>query len=165
MSNPTAAAGAAAPPHDGIVTDPDAHYGYRRPPALQAQFEQAAATLLTHDGWTPPGASTPKLMADLALEGGGVKGIGIVGAVLALAEAGYHFSRVAGTSAGAIAAALIAAISKQHGDMAQLKTHMGQMDFTQFMRGGILRPGFRLLGKVGLPGEVLADLGMLTHHK
>ena len=63
------------------------------------------------DGWSGGGA--PELVADLALEGGGVKGIGIVGAVSALAEAGYRFQRVAGTSAGAIAAALVAAISKK----------------------------------------------------
>ena len=37
---------------------------------------------------------------DLVLEGGGVKGIGLVGAVLTLSDAGYRFPRVAGTSAG-----------------------------------------------------------------
>ena len=47
--------------------------------------------------------------ADLVLEGGGVKGIGLLGAVLALADAGYTFPRVAGTSAGAIVTALVAA--------------------------------------------------------
>lgn len=46
--------------------------------------------------------------ADLVLEGGGVKGIGLVGAVTALANAGYTFGRVAGTSAGAIVASAIA---------------------------------------------------------
>ena len=48
--------------------------------------------------------------ADLVLEGGGVKGIGLVGAVLTLHDAGYQFPRVAGTSAGAITAALVAAL-------------------------------------------------------
>ena len=47
--------------------------------------------------------------ADLVLEGGGVKGIALAGAVLALAERGYSFPRVAGTSAGAIVASLVAA--------------------------------------------------------
>src|SRR5665648_944671 len=37
----------------------------------------------------------------LVLEGGGVKGIGLVGAVLAMSQKGYVFPRVAGTSAGA----------------------------------------------------------------
>jgi NTE family protein len=46
--------------------------------------------------------------ADLILEGGGVKGLGTVGAVNRLFEAGYEFPRVAGTSVGALVAALIA---------------------------------------------------------
>ena len=47
--------------------------------------------------------------ADLVLEGGGIKGLGLVGAVLRLMRSGYTFPRVAGTSAGAIVAALVAA--------------------------------------------------------
>jgi len=47
--------------------------------------------------------------ADLVLEGGGVKGLGLVGAVLGLLRAGYTFERVAGTSAGSIVAAFLAA--------------------------------------------------------
>lgn len=47
--------------------------------------------------------------ADLVLAGGGVKGIALVGAVESLAAAGYRFPRVAGSSAGAIVAALVAA--------------------------------------------------------
>lgn len=46
---------------------------------------------------------------DLVLEGGGVKGIGLAGAVTVLAERGYRFRRVAGTSAGALVGALVAA--------------------------------------------------------
>ena len=49
------------------------------------------------------------LKADLVLEGGGVKGIGLVGAVSVLEENGYAFGKIAGTSAGAIVAALLAA--------------------------------------------------------
>lgn len=47
--------------------------------------------------------------ADLVLEGGGVKGIALLGAVQRLMEDGYRFSRVAGSSAGAIVGALVAA--------------------------------------------------------
>jgi NTE family protein len=47
--------------------------------------------------------------ADLVLEGGGVKGLGLVGAVLRLMRADYSFDRLAGSSAGAIVAALLAA--------------------------------------------------------
>ncbi len=46
--------------------------------------------------------------ADLVLEGGGVKGLGTAGAVMALQEAGYTFPRVAGASVGAVAAAFAA---------------------------------------------------------
>lgn len=49
------------------------------------------------------------LTADLVLEGGGVKGIALLGAVQPLMEAGYRFPRVAGSSAGAIVGALVAA--------------------------------------------------------
>ncbi len=50
-----------------------------------------------------------ELIADLVLEGGGVKGIGLVGALSVLEERGYRFNRVGGTSAGAIVGALLAA--------------------------------------------------------
>jgi NTE family protein len=57
-----------------------------------------------------------KKAADLVLEGGGVKGIGLVGALYELDRAGYRFgpsatppTRVAGTSAGAVVGALAAA--------------------------------------------------------
>ena len=46
---------------------------------------------------------------DLVFEGGGVKGIGLAGAVATLEERGYQPQNVAGTSAGAITAALLAA--------------------------------------------------------
>ena len=42
-------------------------------------------------------------------EGGGVKGIAFVGALQAFEDAGFHWQNVAGTSAGAVASALIAA--------------------------------------------------------
>lgn len=49
------------------------------------------------------------MQADLVLEGGGVKGIALAGAVSVLEERGYAFERIAGTSAGAIVGALLAA--------------------------------------------------------
>lgn len=63
--------------------------------------------------------------ADLVLEGGGVKGVGLVGAVLRLMQAGYGFPRVAGTSAGAIVAAFLASgASADH-----LRRVMSQLDY------------------------------------
>jgi len=47
--------------------------------------------------------------ADLVFEGGGVKGIGLAGAFAALEQRGFAPKRVAGASAGAITAALVAA--------------------------------------------------------
>ena len=46
---------------------------------------------------------------DLVFEGGGVKGIGLVGAVAVLEEHGYVPKSLAGTSAGAIVATLLGA--------------------------------------------------------
>src|SRR3954452_18880938 len=50
-----------------------------------------------------------QLHADLVLEGGGVKGIALAGAVSMLEERGYRFRRVAGTSAGSLVGSLVAA--------------------------------------------------------
>lgn len=68
--------------------------------------------------------------ADLVLEGGGVKGSSLVGAVTALAGHGdpYTFHRVAGTSAGAIVAGLLASGM----DVAQVKSVMDKLDFSRF---------------------------------
>jgi len=52
---------------------------------------------------------TTELKADLVLSGGGVKGIGLSGAAVALLEAGYAIQRVSGTSAGSVVGAILAA--------------------------------------------------------
>src|SRR5215212_10963652 len=65
---------------------------------------------------------------DLVCEGGGVKGIGLAGAWEALEAANYRPKRVAGTSAGAITAALIAAGYTA----AELKEVVLDLDFRQF---------------------------------
>jgi len=46
--------------------------------------------------------------ADAVFEGGGITGIALVGALQGFEEAGFHWQNVAGTSAGAITAALVA---------------------------------------------------------
>jgi NTE family protein len=75
------------------------------------------------------GAAAPSVMnADLVLEGGGVKGIGHVGAITALDEAGYTFSRVAGTSAGAIVASLVAA----NMTASKMQQELKSVDYTKF---------------------------------
>ncbi|MCS1350742.1 patatin-like phospholipase family protein [Mechercharimyces sp. CAU 1602] len=47
--------------------------------------------------------------ADAVFEGGGMKGIGLVGALSVAERKGFHFQRLAGTSVGALVAALYAA--------------------------------------------------------
>src|SRR5215213_6456361 len=70
--------------------------------------------------------------ADLVFEGGGVKGIGLAGAFAALQERGVVPQRVAGTSAGAINAALVAAGYSA----AELDRILLQVPFASFMDEG-----------------------------
>ncbi|BAN33016.1 patatin-like phospholipase family protein [Mycobacterium avium] len=51
----------------------------------------------------------PAKPVDLVLSGGGVKFIGLVGAIVALMDAGYSIKRVSGVSAGSVVAAILAA--------------------------------------------------------
>lgn len=62
-------------------------------------------------------------------EGGGVRGIGLIGAACVFLEKGYRFDRVAGNSAGSIAAALVASGY----DAAELKDIMMNLDYSRFM--------------------------------
>ncbi|MBF2028256.1 MAG: patatin-like phospholipase family protein [Oscillatoriales cyanobacterium C42_A2020_001] len=64
---------------------------------------------------------------DAVFEGGGVKGIGLVGAVSVFEERGYTFENLAGTSAGAIVASLIAAGYKA----AEVKDIVDALNFNQ----------------------------------
>jgi NTE family protein len=50
-------------------------------------------------------------LVDLVLSGGGVKFIGLVGAIVALMDAGYSIKRVSGVSAGSVVASILAAAS------------------------------------------------------
>ena len=86
---------------------------------------------------------TNVLKADAVFEGGGVKGIGLVGAVAVAEERGYQWQNVAGTSAGAIVAALLAAGYTA----AEMKEIMEKLDYNDFKDNG-------LLDKVPLVGEI-----------
>ena len=148
---------------DQIMIDPAASRGYARGPALQTQFEDAAKRLLESDHWKTEDGDTPagppELRCDLALEGGGVKGIALVGAVLVLDEAGYKIQRVAGTSAGAIAASLIAAIVQRGRPMIDLKRYLDTMEFAKFMPEGKIHD---FLDRIGhRAGELTADFSIL----
>lgn len=77
--------------------------------------------------------------ADLVLSGGGVMGVGLVGAVVALMDAGYAVQRVSGTSAGSIVGAVVAAAA-QSGTMtgSDVKELALQLDYRKFTDPGTL---------------------------
>lgn len=83
--------------------------------------------------------------ADAVFEGGGVKGIGLVGAVAEIEKAGYVFENLAGTSAGAIVSSLLAA---GYG-AAEIKKELEQLDYNDFKDEG-------LLDKLGFFGKGLS---------
>lgn len=92
-------------------------------------------------------------VTDLVLEGGGAKLPGLVGAVEALAAAGYDFHRIAGTSAGAIVGALTAAGVPAD----RLRRKVLELDFTEFED---LSPAFRLTPWLGKVQGLLFHKGM-----
>ena len=79
---------------------------------------------------------------DLVIEGGGVKGIALAGAVVELERNGYRPKNVAGTSAGAIIAAMLAA--GYTGE--EIKTEIKNIEYRRFM-GEDLIDKFGALGK------------------
>jgi NTE family protein len=115
--------------------------------------------------------------ADLVFEGGGVRGIGLVGAVDALTQAGYRFPRVAGSSAGAIVASLVAALQVAGEPLTRLADVMRNIDYRKFLdrsligRVPVIGGGLSLLVSDGvyrgaylerLLTGLLGDLGVRT---
>jgi NTE family protein len=74
------------------------------------------------------------LKADAVFEGGGVKGIGLVGAVSEIEKAGYVFENLAGTSAGAIVSSLLA-VGYSAGE---IKKELEQLNYNDFKDEGFL---------------------------
>lgn len=104
-----------------------------------------------------PAASEPEgLMADLVLEGGGVKGIALVGAIEVLEDAGYRFNRVAGTSAGSIVGALVAAGFTGK----ELHEIMEGLDYSQFQDAN----GLSRLWYPGQAASLLFHWGIYQGH-
>ena len=74
---------------------------------------------------------------DLVLAGGGVKGIGLVGAVVKLMDAGYRPYRIAGTSAGSVVGAIVAAACNDDQlTGAKVKDLALGMDYRKFLDPG-----------------------------
>lgn len=102
---------------------------------------------------------------DLVLSGGGVKGVGLVGAVVRLMEAGCRPNRVAGTSAGSIVGSIVAAA----GGSADLGPQMIRdiamsIDYSKFLDPGsfervpLLGPAWAILeGKGVYKGDYARD--------
>jgi NTE family protein len=98
-------------------------------------------------------AATQPLKADLVLEGGGVKGIALVGAIEILEKAGYQFPRVAGTSAGAIVGSLVAA----RVPASELKQIMQLTEYRRFQDQGWVQ---RFTGPAGDVMAMLIEKGL-----
>src|SRR5262245_40254378 len=99
-------------------------------------------------------------LADAVFEGGGVKGIGLVGALEVMEAQGFQWRMVAGTSAGAIVAALVAAGYKAN----ELRQILESLDYRKFKDEGfidrvpILGQAASLLFEKGLyEGEYFED--------
>ena len=84
-------------------------------------------------------------------EGGGLRGIGLTGAVHTLAAAGYQFPRVAGSSAGAVVASMIAALQVAGEPLSRLDDLAASIDYTKFADP-------TLIGRVPLVGPALSLL-------
>lgn len=89
------------------------------------------------------------------LEGGGVKGIALVGALAPLVDAGYRFRRIAGTSAGALVGAVLAALEQRDEPVTRLTEIAKTLDYSRFADRGRLG---RLLGPLGIVSDALSVL-------
>jgi NTE family protein len=78
-------------------------------------------------GLDTPGSAV-QLQADVVLEGGGVRGIGHVGALSVMEEKGYRWVNIGGTSAGAFVAAMLAAGYKA----SEMYSIMKEVQFSRF---------------------------------
>jgi len=77
------------------------------------------------------------LAADLVLEGGGVKGLALVGALEVLDREGYRFPRVGGSSAGALVGAVVAALQQRGEDLGTLRDIALSLDYRKFRDRGL----------------------------
>src|SRR2546426_3096125 len=89
---------------------------------------------------------------DLVCEGGGVKGIALVGAVAVLEERGFQFQNLAGTSAGAIVATLLAAgyTAAEISDIIAGQNFDRFMDTTWLDRKPVMGQGLSILMDEGI---------------
>src|SRR5476651_1567594 len=91
-------------------------------------------------------------LCDLVMEGGGVKGLGIIGALSVLSQHGWGVRRIAGTSAGAIVGSLAAAGMP----IDSMRSEMAGLDYRKFRDEGMLDQ----FGPVGKAATLLLEKGI-----
>lgn len=94
------------------------------------------------------------MKADIVFQGGGVKAIGFVGAVCRLEEMGYKFERFAGSSAGAMVAAMLAAGYSG----SELKDIIMKLNYSSLLDGN----KHKLFSKSGKIFNLLINKGMYS---
>lgn len=92
------------------------------------------------------------MKVDLVCEGGGVKGIALVGSICYLEEQGYTFENIAGTSAGAIVASLLAVGYNAK----ELKDILFNLDYKNFNDKNLLQS----IPLIGQPISLLINKGI-----
>jgi len=96
-----------------------------------------------------------EILCNAVFEGGGMRGIGHVGAIKEFEEAGYKFNSVAGTSAGAIVASLLAAGYNAN----ELHTIMSIVNFEKFKHAN---HWYSNVGRTGGFFSVVRNLGIYS---
>lgn len=99
-----------------------------------------------------PGQRPPELACDLVLEGGGVLGIAHVGAISTLADAGYSFGRIAGSSVGSLVGALLTGGIEPR----RMREVLGSLDFASLTDKSLLDR----VPVVGPAASILLDDGV-----
>jgi NTE family protein len=92
------------------------------------------------------------LKADAVFEGGGARGIAFVGAIQAMEEEKVQWQRIAGTSAGAVIAALLASGYKSY----EIRKHLKELDFSK-LRGRTILNRIPIFGSLL---ELMFNLGI-----
>ena len=92
------------------------------------------------------------MKADAVFEGGGARGIAFVGAIQAMEEEKVEWQRIAGTSAGAVIAALLASGYKSY----EIRQHLSELDFSK-LRGRTIMNRIPVFGSLL---ELMFNLGI-----
>lgn len=92
------------------------------------------------------------MKADAVFEGGGARGIAFVGAIKAMEEEQVEWQRIAGTSAGAVIAALLASGYKSY----EIRKLLSELDFSK-LRGRTFMNRIPIIGSLL---EIIFNLGI-----